>query len=69
MGNWQPIETAPKDGTEIVGHDSATGTSHVTWWEASVRRWHDPDNHYYSETEPFHPKFWLPLPPSPEKTA
>jgi len=31
---WQPIETAPKNGTEIiVGYDSATvWICHVAWW-------------------------------------
>jgi hypothetical protein len=60
---WQPIETAPKDGTEIVAHDAATGTSHVTCWIHGG--WHDPDSHYYSEAPDFVPTHWRPLPKPP----
>lgn len=63
MDEWQPIETAPKDGTEIVAHDSKTGRSHVTW--CVLRHWHDPDDHYYSEASDFIPTHWMPLPPPP----
>ncbi len=58
---WQPIETAPKDGTEIVARDAATGTSHVTYWTLD---WHDPDNHHYSEAPGFSPHP-LDAPPRP----
>lgn len=58
---WQPIETAPKDGTEIVGLDASTGTRHVTHYNGG--EWHDPDSHYYSEAPDFAPTLWLPLPP------
>mgnify|MGYP003662356985 CR=1 FL=1 len=36
MNTWQPIETAPKDGTEIItGFDSATvWICHVAWWKS-----------------------------------
>lgn len=68
-GEWQDIASAPKDGTVFVGHDADTKTSHVTWWEVTLRRWYDPDNHYYSETEPFEPSHWLPLPTPPETNA
>lgn len=67
-GEWQPIDTAPKDGTEIVGHDQATGTSHVTAAD-QWGRWIDPDQHYYSEAPPFIPTLWMPLPVAPCITA
>jgi hypothetical protein len=60
---WQTIETAPKDGTEIVAHDASTRTSHVTCWSGG--RWHDPDSHYYSEAPDFAPTHWAPLLPVP----
>jgi hypothetical protein len=59
---WQPIETAPRDGTTIVAHDATTGTSHVTYWAYG---WHDPDSHYYSEAPEFRPTDWWPLPTPP----
>lgn len=60
---WQLIDTAPKDGSEIVAHDAATGTSHVTLWRHGG--WHDPDSHYYSDAPDFVPTHWMPLPKPP----
>lgn len=36
MNDWLPIETAPKDGTDIiVGFDSASvWVVHVAWWRS-----------------------------------
>ena len=31
---WQPIETAPKDGTHILGYDPSLFGVWVTWWES-----------------------------------
>ncbi|NNH59479.1 hypothetical protein HLI01_22350 [Rhizobium laguerreae] len=64
---WQPIGTAPKDGSEIVAHDAATGTSHVTLWRHGG--WHDPDRHYYSEAPDFVPTHWRSLPKPPVSSA
>lgn len=57
---WMPIETAPKDGGEFVGHDEATGTSHVTFWTGYG--WYDPGQHYYSEAPAFKPTIWFAYP-------
>jgi hypothetical protein len=67
-GGWRAdMDAAPRNGTDIVGHDSRTGTSHVTSW--SPYGWHDPDNHYYSEADDFNPDFWMPLPSPPASEA
>lgn len=63
---WKPIEDAPKDGTEIVGLDTTTGTRHVTNWDCAGREWSDPDRHYYSETPPFNPTHFMPLSSRPQ---
>jgi hypothetical protein len=35
MAEWQPIETAPKDGTEILVFYERAGARfvHIAWWE------------------------------------
>jgi hypothetical protein len=39
MNKWQPIKTAPKDGTKIiVGFDAASvWVVHVAWWDDGLR--------------------------------
>lgn len=56
---WLSVESAPKSGDDLIMHDAATGTSHVSWWTGY--KWHDPDEHYYSESPAFRPTHWMPL--------
>ncbi len=64
-GGWQPIATAPKDGTEVlvwcpVEHDVAlTGYHHVAGFQASDGYWYVCDG---SLVQPTH---WRPLPSPP----
>ena len=61
MTEWQPIETAPKDGTRVLVCDTDV-------WIACARYW--PCNSYWIEdaasglklNEPTH---WMPAPPPP----
>lgn len=63
---WQPIETAPKDGTRILlGYFPETGGSgcEVAWWHSTHTKWCgrvllNADGH-------FSPTHWMPLPPAP----
>lgn len=68
---WQPIETAPKDGTQIllfwpyITQEGGVTTGH--WYRAGEGvpdRWYSPIVNGYA-TPPTH---WMPLPspPSPE---
>jgi len=63
MSTWQPIETAPKDGTEILAWQWGEGTFVVFWcprfftWKWTTHRL-DGDEYLY-------PSHWMPLPASP----
>lgn len=60
---WQPISTAPKDGTSILifeADQGATGTVRVARWRDDTI----PMGWTGSEQEPSH---WLPLPQPPSQ--
>lgn len=62
MSDWQPIETAPKDGTRVLVADEDV-------WMAVARYW--PCNSYWIEDAASGmklnpPTHWLPLPPPPQ---
>lgn len=69
---WQPIETAPKDGTWLLlGQFSDSDTDDYCH---GVAHWHDggwtdgyqPDWYWRGAFEPTH---WQPLPEPPEQSA
>ena len=61
MTEWQPIETAPRDGTEILCYDSAVlygkGNIILNWENGS---WVD----FYKRI--YDPTHWMPNPKPPE---
>lgn len=64
---WQPIETAPKDGTSVLVSDGKNGWSVAA---AAFRTFH-PNAEGVKTWRTYHghrltPKFWMPLPPFPE---
>lgn len=57
---WLPIETAPKDGTRIIGRDIKAGAREM-WWKTDIYEgafWQD---EFDSEPEPL---WWMPMPPA-----
>ena len=71
--NWRPIETAPKDGTQILGFDEWEGIN-VCYWIDCSEVWEQRDTkygwaRYYDSTEmsyvTFEPTHWQPLPEPP----
>ena len=60
--NWQPIETAPRDGTWILAIDSSH-LYYFAFWCPLINGW----THYKSdyEKEVFDVKYWIPLPEPP----
>jgi hypothetical protein len=64
--SWKPIESAPKDGTDVLVHCSH-GTYVAAYIEHNIEYWHVDDNKY----GPFplrgaSPTHWMPLPTPPE---
>lgn len=74
MADWQPIATAPRDGTPVLAWED--GVAYVTEWQESFRDgfgdthtgWVEPD---VGELGPYpcHPSHWMPLPDPPTGCA
>ena len=69
MSNWQPIETAPKDGAVVLGYScDVTGPvfASMAWseelgtWALEPTAWGDQSWEWPEVTH------WMPLPESPE---
>lgn len=60
---WRPIETAPKDGTEILAFCPKAGT-HCVFWESGY--WREKASFLGLRNEPTH---WIPLPAPPADDA
>ena len=68
MSEWQPIETAPKDGTEVLVWSEHGGVESA-YWEAGCYG-HSGWTIYQIRTEiaepDFPPTHWMPLPEPPK---
>ena len=63
MSEWQPIETAPKDGTFFLAYDGIEcNIPFVCYWALDNWRFHGKDQWK------MHPELWMPLPEPPEVT-
>ncbi len=75
--DWQPIETAPRDGTEILLHQAGWGRVMLGWRGSSM--WHFYDEPHWSEAlqediadingwpdDKQGPTHWMPLPEPPK---
>ena len=71
--DWQPIETAPKDGTVILGCEEpstafgAPARMPCKWGEAEdgIVCWCLAWGCWWDETNAFEPMWWQPLPEPP----
>ena len=66
MTDWQPIETAPKDGRSLLIWSADEGIDlahHNDWGRWQVQETADYDNEYFVDLKPTH---WMPLPEPPE---
>jgi hypothetical protein len=70
---WQPIETAPKDGTKILVFTVHGDIELTEWYEIQYPRYVEAENGLYRKVfdEPVTgwngntPKYWMPLPDAP----
>lgn len=64
MSEWQPIETAPKDGTAVLGAttDLFDGGCEVVFWDDDREMWGTNDGPYFFKGRFTH---WMPLPEPP----
>lgn len=71
MGEWQPIETAPTDGTMLIlaihdgGDSSKPFHIAIAGWSSEDAEWKRDFDDPYSSTWP--PSYWLPLPAVPDR--
>jgi hypothetical protein len=65
MSDWQPIETAPKDGTRILVWDSYDDET-VVFWSSSVKDWRLNVAGSYAEDDCHTFTHWMPLPEPPK---
>ena len=61
---WQPIETAPRDGTRFLAFERGNADYQIyeCWWGEDFGNWEGWRDAWDSEPEPSH---WMPLPPPP----
>lgn len=73
MSEWQPIETAPKDGTRILIFDN--GCISIANWHEQIDNYNHapfdgwlifyPDDAFYTQVSE-NPTHWMPLPEPPK---
>ena len=80
MSEWQPIETAPKDGTWILGMNNRGNPAVIIWdekahWHDGVLRpgWIHPFSDgrastFWNGANGSEPEFWMPIPWHPKST-
>lgn len=70
VNNWQPIETALKDGTEILAFDSKNNLLHIASWDKEECWWFvaRQGDGYEEQIITIKPTHWISLPELPEKT-
>lgn len=71
MSSWQPIETAPKDGTRILGYGligfETTTMAATVIWDKFYSEWHGhPSEATEYSVEACKLTHWMPLPEPPK---
>jgi hypothetical protein len=61
---WQLIETAPKDGTPVLGYHTGKMTMTTVYW-GLWNEWQLVESGTYPEDDDWLPTHWMPLPAPP----
>lgn len=64
MSDWQPIETAPRDGSLFLAYEAKQENEiYECWWQDDLSNWSGWQDWWDSEPEPTH---WMvrPAPPA-----
>lgn len=61
---WQPIETAPKNGTWVILFLDGIGRSICAYYSEAAGKWVDTWCAYINE-RPYNASHWMPLPEPP----
>ena len=64
MSEWQPIETAPKDGTKVLFWHN--GDIHLAWWRKNILGQEGFGGYGWSYAEFSMPTHWMPSPEPPK---
>jgi hypothetical protein len=64
FGEWQPIETAPRDGTFIIAWQPHISDSDIRILRSVNGYWSD--EHGIGQSTLRDPKYWMPLPEPPK---
>ena len=68
--NWQPIETAPRDGMEILAYREYSGITIASWADWISYSDLDPKSRWENRDGfEIHPTHWMPLPKPPELSS
>jgi hypothetical protein len=70
MNGWQPIETAPRDGTRILGYgrmalDDGPSVATISWNATYRVWWCDPTEASEYDPGACEVSHWQPVPPPP----
>lgn len=67
MSEWKAIDTAPKDGTEVLVSEGRDLPMYVAYWDDEVERWIDPGMSPHADAQFENaPTHWMPLPEPPK---
>jgi hypothetical protein len=62
---WQPIESAPRDGTHIIGWSHTYKRPILCWWKDIEKCWESYGTSIFDE-DGEHVTHWMPLPEPPK---